>query len=96
MASSGMRRRNWRCPGPPLRARLRRRYQQRARLARGPVSLSARGRGAARLSLQLSGQPRAPLLECGISALAQAQAAILHSGTADTFQRPGVMQCPRL
>ncbi len=80
MASSGARRRGGRCPDPLLRTRLRRpRYQQGVRLARGPVGLSARGRGAARLSLRLSAQPRVPVLERGIRALAQAQAAILHS-----------------
>ncbi len=96
MPSSGARRLGGRCPGPPLRAQLRRRHQQGVRVARGPVGFSARGRGAARLSLRLSGQPRAPLLERGIRALAQAQAAMLHSGRAETCQRPGVMQCPRL
>ena len=80
MASSGARRRGGRCPDPLLRTRLRRpRYQQGVRLARGPVGLSARGRGAARLSLRLSAQPRVPVLERGIRALAQAPAAILHS-----------------
>jgi len=72
--------RGGRCPDPLLRTRLRRpRYQQGVRLARGPVGLSARGRGAARLSLRLSAQPRVPVLERGIRALAQAPAAILHS-----------------
>jgi hypothetical protein len=88
VASSGARRRGGHCPAPPLRARLRRRYQQGVRLARGPVRLRARGRGAARLSLRPSAQPRVPLLERGIRALAQTQAAILHSS------KSGNMRCP--
>jgi len=84
VASSGARRRGGRCPGPPLHARLRRRHQQGVRIGRGPVGLSAHSRGAARLSLRLSEQPRVALLERSICALAQAQAALLHSCKAKT------------
>ena len=83
MASSRARRRGGRCPSRPLHTQLRRRHRQGVRLGRGPVGLSAHGRGAARLSLRLSEQPRVPLLERGIRALAQAQAAMLHSSQAD-------------
>ncbi len=83
MASSGARRRSGPCPSRPLHTQLRRRHRQGVRLGRGPVGLSAHGRGAARLSLRLSEQPRVPLLERGIRALAQAQAAMLHSSQAD-------------
>jgi len=85
MASSGARRRGGRCPSLLLRTRLRcPRYQQGVVLARGPAGLSASGRGRARLSLRLSARPRVPLLECGIRALEQAQAAILQLDKAET------------
>jgi len=60
VASSGARRRGGRCPGLPLRTRLRRPpYQHSVVRSRGPVGLSACGRGCARLSL------RALLSGCG-------------------------------
>jgi hypothetical protein len=75
MASSGARRRGGRGPGPALRARPRRpRHPQGVPLARGLVGLCARGRGAARLRLRLSAQPRLRRLGRGLRTLAQAQA----------------------